>query len=299
MPFRGVITPLVTPFREDLRLDLEAVRWLAQHQLRGAHGVFPNSTTGEFVHLDREESVKLVEVILEEIGGRIWVLPGISDNSTDRAIELGLRFKDMGVDGVIVTPPFFFKIGHERLRFHFARIAERLDLPIIIYNIPSTTGINVPIELYSELAQEFSNVVGAKVTLDSVSYLKGLINSVKSIRKDFSVLTGMDYLLLFTLMMGGDGGITALANVAPEIHRAVYDAWVQGNLVEAIKENGRLLKLSEIYDIATSYPTAVKTALHVLGTPVKPYVRPPLTPESREVADRVAVILRELGVLHE
>lgn len=77
-----------------------------------------------------------------------------------------------------------------------------------------------------ELAQEFSNVVGAKVTLDSISYLKSLIDSVKSIRKEFSVLTGMDYLLLFTLMIGGDGGITALANVTPELHRAVYDAWV-------------------------------------------------------------------------
>ncbi|MCS7102743.1 MAG: dihydrodipicolinate synthase family protein [Candidatus Korarchaeum sp.] len=298
MTFRGIITPLVTPFKEDLSLDLEAVRWLAQHQTRGrVHGVFPNSTTGEFVHLNREEAVKLVEVVLEEVGGKLWVLPGISDNSTDRAVELGLRFKDMGVDGIIVTPPFFFKVDRERLKFHFSRIAERLDLPIVIYNIPSTTGINIPIELYRELAQEFGNIVGAKVTLDSVSYLRSLINSVKSLRKEFSVLTGMDYLLLFNLMMRGDGGITALANVAPELHRTVYDAWVEGDLSRALRENEKLMKLSEVYDIASSYPTAVKTALYALRTPVKPYVRPPLTIESREVVDRVAAILRELGFL--
>lgn len=145
MAFRGIITPMITPFREDFSLDLEAVRWLAHRQARGGvHGVFPNSTTGEFVHLDRREAVSLVEVILEEIGGKLWVLPGISDNSTDRAVELGLRFKEMGVSGVIVTPPFFFKVDRERLKFHFTRIAERVDLPIIIYNIPSTTGINIP-----------------------------------------------------------------------------------------------------------------------------------------------------------
>ncbi|RDD53248.1 MAG: dihydrodipicolinate synthase family protein [Candidatus Korarchaeota archaeon NZ13-K] len=298
MLFRGIITPLVTPFREDLSLDLEALRWLARHQLEGgAHGLFPNSTTGEFVHLSREEVVRLVEVILDEVGGRLWVLPGISDNSTDRAIELGLILKDMGVDGVVVTPPFFFKVSGERLRFHFARIAERLDLPVIIYNIPSTTGINIPVDLYRELAGEFSNVAGAKVTLDSLSYLKSLINSVKSIRKDFSVLTGMDHLLLFTLMIGGDGGVTALANVTPRLHREVYDLWVEGKLREAIEENGRLIRLSDIYDVATSYPTAIKTALHVLGTPVKPYVRPPLTQEPREVVERISGILRELGIM--
>lgn len=289
---------MITPFREDLELDLDALKWLVGHQVKGGvHGVFPNSTTGEFVHLRKEEAIKLTEVLLEEAGEKLWVIPGISDNSTDRAIELGLKFKDMGVDGVIVTPPFFFKIDRERLKLHFSRIAAKLELPIIVYNIPSTTGINIPVELYAELSTEHSNVVGAKVTLDSVSYLRKLIDSVKSVRKDFSVLTGMDNLLLFNLMMGGDGGITALANLTPRLHRAVYDAWIEGDIARAHEENRKLMKLAEVYEVATSYPTAVKTALSLLGTPVKPYVRPPLTPEPEEVVENVARILRELGIL--
>ncbi len=299
MTFRGIITPLITPFNEKLEIDFEALRWLAYHQLRGGvHGIFPNSTTGEFVHLEREEAIKLTEALINEVSGKIWVIPGISHNSTDKAIELGSIFKNMGVDGVIVTPPFFFKIDSRKLKLHFSKIAERLDLPIIIYNIPSLTGINVPVELYVELAQEYSNVVGAKVTYDSFSYLRKLIQRIKSVRKDFSVLTGMDDLLLFNLMMGGDGGITALANVTPGLHRSIYDAWADGDLKRAFEENYKLLKLSSIYDVASSFPTAIKTALYVMGTPVKPYARPPLMEEPEDIVNTIKEVLRELG-LHD
>jgi len=288
---------LITPFDEKLEIDFEALRWLAYHQLRGGvHGIFPNSTTGEFVHLEREEAIRLTEALIDEVGGKIWVIPGISHNSTDKAIELGSIFKDMGVDGVIVTPPFFFKIDAKKLKLHFSKIAERVDLPIIIYNIPSLTGINVPIELYIELAQEYNNIAGAKVTYDSFSYLRRLIQRMRSVRKDFSVLTGMDDMLLSNLMMGGDGGITALANVTPGMHRSIYDAWADGDLKRALDENHKLLKLSSIYDIASSFPTAIKTALNVMGAPVKPYVRPPLTEEPDSVVAAITEVLRELGL---
>lgn len=295
--FYGVITPFITPFKEDLSIDFEAIRWLARYQAeRGVHGIFPNSTTGEFVHLKTEESIKITETVLEEVKDKVWVIPGISSNCTEHCIELGKAFMDLGVDGVIVTPPFFFKVSGKRLKLHFSKIAEKIDLPIIVYNIPSTTGINIPVELYEELASEYSNIAGAKITYDNLGYFRRLINRVKSIRRDFAVLTGIDYLLLPVLMMGGDGGIMALANVAPWIHRAVYDAWVKGDIAKAHEENKKLLKLVEIYDIATSFPTSVKTSLKVLGAPVKPYVRPPLTPEPPENEEKIKKVLEELKI---
>ncbi|MCD6488623.1 MAG: 4-hydroxy-tetrahydrodipicolinate synthase [Desulfurococcales archaeon] len=295
--FYGVITPFITPFKEDLSIDIEAVKWLARYQVaKGVHGIFPNSTTGEFVHLKKEESIEITKTVLEEVGGKVWIIPGISSNCTEHSIELGRIFRDLGVDGVIITPPFFFKVSGERLRLHFSEVAEKVDLPIIVYNIPSTTGINIPVDLYVELAKEYSNIAGAKVTYDNLAYFRRLITNVKTIRKDFSVLTGIDYLLLPVLMMGGDGGIMALANVAPQIHRAVYDAWIQGNLIKAYEEYKKLLKLVEIYDIATSFPTSVKTSLKVLGAPVKPYVRPPLTPEPPENEEKIKTVLEELGI---
>lgn len=295
--FYGVITPFVTPFREDLSVDEEAARWLARYQAeRGVHGVFPNSTTGEFVHLSMNEALRITEIVLEEVGGKVWVLPGISSNSTMRAVELGLKFRDMGVNGVIVTPPFFFKPSIDGLYNHFATIAEKLEIPVIVYNIPSTTGINIPIELYEKLASEYSNVVGAKVTMSDFTYFRRLIQKVKSLRRDFTVLTGVDELLLPVLMAGGDGGIMALANAFPWIHRKVYDSWVEGRLEDALKWWKRLLELSRIYDVASSFPSAVKTVLSLLGTPVKPYVRPPLNQEPSHVVDEIKLILRSADI---
>ncbi|MET1159646.1 MAG: dihydrodipicolinate synthase family protein [Thermoprotei archaeon] len=295
--FYGVISPFITPFKEDLTIDTEAAKWLARYQVeKGVHGIFPNSTTGEFVHLKKKESIEITKIVLEEVGSKVWVLPGISTNCTEHSIELGRVFRDMGVNGVIVTPPFFFKIPRDKLKMHFAKIAERVDIPIIVYNIPAATGINIPVDLYVELAGEYSNIVGAKVTYDSYTYFRRLIYEVKVVRKDFAVLTGMDDLLLPVLMMGGDGGIMALANIAPQIHRAVYDAWISSNITKALEEYRRLLKLVRIYDVASSFPTAVKTALKVLGTPVKPYVRPPLTTEPPEVEEKIRRILEEVGV---
>lgn len=295
--FYGVITPFITPFKEDLSIDVEAVKWLVEYQImNGVHGIFPNSTTGEFVHLKEGEAIELTKIVLEEVNSKVWVIPGISSNCTEHSIKLGKIFKDMGVNGVIITPPYFFKIPITNLKLHFSKVAEKVDLPIIIYNIPATTGVNIPVNLYAELAKEYSNVVGAKVTYDNLTYFKQLITNVKAIRKDFSVLTGVDHLLLPVLMMGGDGGIMALANVAPQIHRAVYDAWIKGCVKKAYEEHKKLLKLTKIYDVATSYPTSVKTALKALGAPIKPYVRPPLTPEPPENEGKIRIILEELKI---
>jgi 4-hydroxy-tetrahydrodipicolinate synthase len=295
--FYGVISPFITPFKEDLTLDLEAARWLARYQAeRGVHGIFPNSTTGEFVHLTRDEAVQLTRAVLEEVGGKVWVIPGISANYTEDCVSLGRTFRDMGVTGAVVTPPYFFKISADRLRKHFSTILEKVDLPIIIYNIPATTGINIPVSLYRDLAREYSNLAGAKATIESFTYFRQLIQAVKAERRDFAVLTGLDDLLLPVLMMGGDGGIMALANAAPQVHRAVYDAYTSGDLARAVREWHRLLKLVQVYDYATSFPTAVKTLLKVLGAPVKPHARPPLTPEPREVEEKIAEIARELNL---
>jgi len=295
--FYGVIVPFITPFKEDFSIDFEAAKWLARYQAeRGVHGIFPYSTTGEFVHLKPEEGVELVKAVMEEVKGKTKIIPGISTNCTEHSIEIGRKMKDLGVDGVIITPPFFFKVSGARLKLHFSKVAEKVDLPIIVYNIPATTGINIPVELYVELAKEYSNIAGAKVTYDSVAYMRRLIREVKAVRKDFAVLTGLDDHLLYTLMIGGDGGIMALANAAPQIHVAVYNAWIEGDLKKAYEAFKKLLKLVQIYDVATSFPTAVKTTLKVMGAPIKPYVRPPLTPEPPEIEEKIKAVVEELGL---
>ncbi len=290
--FSGVIVPMITPFKEDLSLDLDAARWLAKRLADSqVSGVFPYSTTGEFVHLKEEEGLRLVEAVLDEVGGRVKVIPGISSNDTERAIEMGKEMKNLGADGVIATPPFFFKLREDNLCLHFSRIAERVDLPLIIYNIPSLTGNMIPVSVYRRLAAEHSGVAGAKVTYDSVTYMRNLILEVKSVRRDFSVLTGLDDHLLNVLAMGGDGGIMACANFAPEIHVGIYRAFMEGDLKRAVELHRRLINVVRVYDVASSFPTAIKTALFLMRTPVKPYVRPPLMKEPEEVVESMRRIL--------
>jgi len=295
--FYGVITPFVTPFKEDYSIDVEGVKWLARHQVeKGVHGIFPNSTTGEFVHLSRDEAILVTRTVLEEVGGKVWVLPGISANYVEDSVALGKVFRDMGVNGVVVAPPYYFKIPVDKLKLHFSIILEKVDLPVIIYNIPATTGINIPISLYLELLEEHSNLAGVKVTIENFTYLRNLIQVVKSTRMDFAVLTGLDELLLPLLMMNGDGGIMGLANIAPQIHRAIYDSYIAGDYERAIMEWRKLLKLVRVYDYASSAPTAIKTLLKVLNAPVKPYPRPPLTLEKSEVEEKIRGVVEELNL---
>lgn len=295
--FYGIITPFITPFKEDLSIDLDGVRWLVKYQIdNGVHGIFPNSTTGEFVHLSRDESILLVKTVLDEVKDGVWVLPGISANSTLHCIELGKIFIDIGVNGVIVTPPFFFKPSYDKLKMHFSIIAEKIDLPIIVYNIPSTTGINIPIQMYKELSLEYNNIAGAKITYDSFSYIRNLIFEVKNVRKDFAILIGLDDMFLPVLSMGGDGGIMALANAVPKLHRTIYDYWINRDLKSAYQYWMILLKLVRIYDFASSFPTAVKTLLKLMGKPIKPYVRPPLTLESFEIEEKIKKLIEDLRI---
>ncbi len=294
--FSGVIVPMITPFNEDFSLDMEGIRWLVSFlSEKGVHGLFVNSTTGEFVHLKHDEIVNLVKTTLDLASGP-KVLPGITSNYTGEVISLGREMKDLGADGVIVAPPYFFKLKEDRLHYHFSRIANEVDLPIIIYNIPSLTGNDIPVSVYVKLAQEFSNVVGAKISKDSVSYIRALISRVKAVRKDFSVLTGMDDHLLNVLALGGDGGIMALANVAPQLHLSVYNSWNSGKLDDAVKSFRRLANLARIYDLASSFPTAIKTALSILGSPIKEVYRPPLTMEPAEVRAKIRDVLEEVNI---
>jgi len=296
--FSGVIVPLITPFKEDFSIDLDGIRWLTNFLVKkGVNGIFPYSTTGEFVHLKIEEGVKITEIVLQECKGKTKVIPGISANTTLDCIEIGKKMEDLGADGVIATPPFFFKLKKKNLYKHFSMIASKISISLIVYNIPDLTGNLIPIELYSKLAEEYSNIAGAKVTYDSASYLRDLILELKAIRKDFAILTGLDDMLLATLLLGGDGGIMACANFAPQLHIGLYNAFHEKNYEKAFEFNKKIAKLVQIYKYASSFPSAIKAALKLLGTPIKNIVRPPLSPEPPEIEAKIRAILHELGMI--
>ncbi|MGC9009541.1 MAG: dihydrodipicolinate synthase family protein [Sulfolobales archaeon] len=295
--FRGVIVPLITPFKKNYSIDHDGVRWLVKYLVReGVNGLFPNSTTGEFVHLRRDEIISLVSTVVEEASGHVLILPGVTANSTIEVIDLAKELLEYDVNGFIIAPPYYFKYSEDRLKKHFSDVAERIDKPLILYNIPATTGVNLSIKLVRDLAIEHSNIAGVKATIDSITYLRRLIQEIKSIRRDFSVLTGLDELFLPNLMIGGDGGIVALANVFPRIHVEIYRAWESKDYAKAIARWRDLLELARIIDVSSSYSTAVKTALKLLGAPIEEISRPPLYEEDPETKKMIENILKKLGI---
>ena len=295
--FNGIIVPMITPFNNDYSIDVDALKWLTKYlSSSGVHGLFPVSTTGEFPHLSFGEKIRVTRIVVETAPSSIHVIPGASENSSIHVVELAKKYADLGVDGIVVTTPYYFKYGDEGLYKHFSYIADRVDIPIILYNIPALTGNNISVDLVVKLVEEYSNIVGIKVTYDSMTYLRRLILDSKSVRKDFSVLVGSVDLLLPSLAIGGNGGVLALAHIAPRTCVELYESWVNGEYTRAIRLYQKLVRLARLYDIASSIPSIIKSTLSILGAPIKPVTRPPLTPEPEEKLKTIKTIIDEVKI---
>lgn len=293
----GVIVPLATPFTDDERVDLKALAWLVDRLVEsGVDGLFPGSTTGEYTRLRQSELLEIVGVTLEHSQGRP-VLAGASSDSTGESVAIGRALRDLGVDGIVVTPPYFLRPTQDRLVAHFTEIASRTELPVVIYNIPSLVGYEVSPATVARAAYESSNIVGVKATTYDMSYPRRVMQELEALGvKGFSILTGLDDLLLPTLALGGSGGIVGLANAIPEIHVALRDAWNEGRHAEALTLHRKLLQAVRIYDKATGIPCSVKALLEARGAPVKAQCRKPDGRETQEVISLARAILVDLNI---
>lgn len=290
---RGVIVPLVTPFNEDYSIDVSALEeHLDYLQKVGVHGIFINATTGEFTSLSKEERKFLAEKGRELVTSAFYLV-GTASSNTFEVIELTKHAQDIGADYAVIAPPYYCPLNEEALFRHYSMIAEKTDIPIILYNIPAcANSLSVP--LVKHLALEYPSIAGIKATIDSVNYIRDIILDVKEERKDFRVFTGLDQHLLNTLVLGGDGGIMACANFAPELHLRLYKAFNEKRFEEAFEYSRKLAKLSKVYDIASSFGSAIKLAMRVRGFSIKPVLRPPYTMDGKEVEEKVRVLLAEV-----
>lgn len=293
----GVVVPLITPFTSDGKVDYDAFEWHAKRLVdSGVSGLFPNSTTGEFVHVTFDEALRLVKAAVAATPSSIMVLPGVSSLRTEDSVRMAREFVNVGADGVVVLPPFFFRSSEEIAYRHFSAVAKSVDVPVIIYNNPLNTGVVVPVSTYVRLASEFSNVMAAKVTYADFSYLVELIRDVKAVRKDFTVLTGLDYMFLPTLLVGGDGVVPGLGNIAPELYVGLYRAFNSRDWDSVVRLNRAVLQLSRLYWLTgqgVESPATIKAVLEAIGAPVKRYVREPLRPLNDEEVKKALEIFNE------
>ena len=284
---RGVITAMVTPFDATGDVDHDAARRLARHLVEnGSHGLVVAGTTGESPTLADGEKLALLDAVCDEVGGRATVICGTGSNDTRHSVELTRAAAERGAHAVLVVTPYYNKPNRAGLRAHFEAVAEAAGAtPVILYNIPSRTVVNLPPDLLAELAGGIDNVVAVKqANNDELGPIEGL-----------AVLAGNDAVFLRCLELGGVGGILVSSHlVGPEM-RQIYESHLAGEADHAIELDARLQPIYEA-TMVTSNPIPVKAALEMLGL-IEGHLRLPMVPASEEERTAIRTALEQRGLL--
>jgi 4-hydroxy-tetrahydrodipicolinate synthase len=290
--FTGSLVALITPFK-DGAIDETAFRKLVDWQIeQGTDGLIPTGTTGESPTLSHDEHKRVVEICVEQAAGRVPVIAGTGSNSTTEAIELTRHAKDAGADAALVVTPYYNKPTQEGLYRHFSAIAEAVELPIIIYNIPPRSVIDMSVATMGRLA-ELPNIVGVK---DATADLVRPMKTRREIGADFCQLSGEDATVVPYMAQGGHGCISVTANVAPGPLAALHDAWAKRDMDTVMSINDRLSPLHAAL-FCESSPGPVKYAAALLGL-CEPDTRLPLCEIASESKTKVESAMRHAGLLN-
>jgi 4-hydroxy-tetrahydrodipicolinate synthase len=266
MQIEGIIPAMVTPFNTNEGINEPALRKLVNHLLEGGvHGLFPTGSQGEFYALNSDEKQNIWEIVVDETQGRVPVYAGTGAITTREVIILNHLAEEAGVSAVSVLTPFFITPTEDELFRHYVTIADGTHLPIILYNNPGRTAVNLSANLVSRLA-EHPNIVGIK---DSSGDLSLTLAYLQQTDDTFSVLLGRDTLIYGGLLHGAKGSITATANVVPSLVVEIYEAFVAGDLPRALAAQKKLAPLRYAFKLGT-FPSVVKIALDQIGIDAGP-----------------------------
>jgi 4-hydroxy-tetrahydrodipicolinate synthase len=291
--FKGSLVALITPMRTDGSVDESAFASLVDWQVNeGSHGIVPVGTTGESPTLNHDEHKRVVEIAIEVSRGRVPVIAGTGSNSTEEAIALTRHAKACGADAALVVTPYYNKPTQEGLFLHFTAIADAVDLPIIIYNIPPRSVVDMSVDTMARLARH-PNVVGVK---DATANLARPLHTRRACGSGFCQLSGEDHTAISFLAAGGDGCISVTGNVAPRLCSDMHIAWQEGRVNDAITIQDRLLPLHDALFAETS-PGPVKFAASLLGK-TSEHCRLPLAPLAEATRQKVRSAMTEAGLLN-
>jgi 4-hydroxy-tetrahydrodipicolinate synthase len=291
--FKGSLVALITPMRKDGTVDEAAFSRFVEWQIEeGTDGLVPVGTTGESPTLSHDEHRRVVEIAIEAAAGRVPVIAGAGSNSTEEAIALSRHARAAGADAALIVTPYYNKPTQEGLFLHFSAIADAVDLPIIIYNIPPRSVVDMSVETMARLARH-PNIVGVK---DATANLARPLHTGRSCGEKFCQLSGEDHTAVAFLAVGGVGCISVTANVAPRLCGEMHDAWQDGRVHDAMAVQNRLLPLHDALFTETS-PGPVKYAASLLGHG-SARCRLPLAPVSEPNQARVREAMTQVGLLN-
>jgi 4-hydroxy-tetrahydrodipicolinate synthase len=289
--FKGSMVAIVTPFRNG-KIDEKALGGLIEfHIMNGTDVLVPCGTTGESATLSHEEHHHVVEFTVKAVNKRVPVIAGAGSNSTSETLELTKYAKKAGADGVLLITPYYNKPTQEGLYQHFKSVADSVDLPILLYNVPGRTSVNMLPATVARL-REKKNIVGIK---EATGDMKQVSEIIRLCGRDFDVISGDDFTTLPLLCLGGVGAISVTANIAPADCAALFDAFFAGKREEALKLHYKLEPLHGPMFIETN-PIPVKTALALMGKIVEEF-RLPLCPMADANKEKLKKALKDYGII--
>ncbi|RFS82523.1 4-hydroxy-tetrahydrodipicolinate synthase [Actinomadura spongiicola] len=292
---RGSIAPVVTPFTADGAVDHDALRGLIRWQLEsGSHGISFGGSTGEPSSQTTAERIAAIRTAADEVADRVPFLPGTGSTKLDETLEITAAARDAGADAALVITPYYARPTQEALYTWYATIAREFpDLPLVIYNVPSRTCVDIAPETVRRLFTDFDNVVGIKETTKDFEHFSRVLHACGP---ELLVWSGIELLCLPLLALGGTGFISAVANLAPNAVARMYELWTAGDHDAARELHYRLHPLVDLLFVETN-PAPAKWVLEQQGRIPSGYVRPPLTTPTAEGQTRIRALLDQGGDL--
>ena len=296
--YNGVIAPAVTLLRRDGSLAAEENRKHVDFLISSnVHGIYILGTTGEFMHFNLRERESHAATVVEHVNGRLPVIVGAASTATDDAMRLSRHAQGIGASAVTVTTPYFWTLSEREVIGHFSSVASAVDIPILVYNVPSYSGFNISNATLMTLMREHENIIGVIDAVDSTEVILSRINSLREVNPEFYILSGTDGQILNLFELGGNGIIPATANIVPHLHVGIYDAFRNGDYQSSISLYRQLSQTLGLYGVAGSFHSVVKEAMALLGLTSDPTERMPALPLTQENRKLLRDVLTSSGVL--
>lgn len=288
---KGIIPAMVTPLDDYGNVNERTLRKLTNYLINGkVHGLFVVGSTGEWYGLDINQKKKIFETVVEEANGRVPIYAGTGAITTKETVILTKMAKDVGVSAASILTPVFISPNQQELYHHYCDIANSVDIPILLYNNPGKTGINLTADLVERLSK-IDNIIGIK---DSSGDMTLTEEYIRRTNDNFSVLAGRDTLILSTLIYGGKGAIAATANIVPKIVVKIYEEYIKGNIEEALKAQYDLAPLRLAFSLG-SFPVVMKEGLKLMGIDAGSTFKP-VEPMTEDNKIKLKKVLEEMGV---
>ncbi|WP_462410403.1 dihydrodipicolinate synthase family protein [Neobacillus sp. Marseille-QA0830] len=299
--FKGIFTPTITILDENGKFDFPKMEVHINHLIdNGINGILFFGSLGEFFAFSLEEKKQLVDFAVEKVNKRVPVLVGIGGTNMEEVIEFGQYCEEANADGVVVVSPYYFGPTEAAGERYFGKIAESVNLPIMLYNFPARTGSDLTPELVYTLAMKYKNIVSIKDTVDNISHTRKVIQKVKKERPDFTVLSGFDEYYIVNRISGGDGVLCGLTNVEPKLFVTLHEAYENQDFATVERCGKQISTLMKLYDTTDLFITGIKAAVKAKGLDISAFTKEPaiqLTEEQFENIKRIIDEAKELATV--